>query len=48
MSSPNAITAGANEGGKACYFRGPDQIMHELVQLPPARLEALGLPASRD
>ena len=48
VSSPNAITAGANEGGKACYFRGPDQIMHELVQLPPARLDALGLPANRD
>lgn len=43
VSPPNAITTGANAGGRACYFRGPDQIMHELVQLPQARAEALGL-----
>jgi catechol 2,3-dioxygenase-like lactoylglutathione lyase family enzyme len=35
-SPPNEITAGVNRGGKACYFRGPDGIVHELLQPPPA------------
>ncbi len=34
ISPPNKITTGANTGGKGCYFRGPDDIMHELVQPP--------------
>jgi len=34
VSPPNAITTGANTGGKGCYFRGPDDIVHELVQPP--------------
>ena len=43
VSPPNAITTGANAGGKACYFRGPDEIIHELVELPLSRHKALGL-----
>ncbi|TDE16016.1 VOC family protein [Jiangella asiatica] len=35
LSSPNAITAGVNRGGKACYFLDPDDITLELVQPPP-------------
>lgn len=38
FSPPNEITAGVNEGGKAVYFSGPDDIVHELVQPPPHRL----------
>lgn len=34
VSPPNVITTGAQMGGKGCYFRGPDEIMHELVQPP--------------
>lgn len=40
VTPPNAITAGANAGGKACYFFGPDGIVHELLQAPPERLRA--------
>ncbi len=35
VSPPNAITAGVNSGGWACYFVDPDGITLELVQ-PPA------------
>lgn len=35
VSEPNAITAGANEGGAACYFVDPDSITLELLQPPP-------------
>lgn len=40
VTPPNAITAGVNAGGKACYFFGPDGIVHELLQPPPERLRA--------
>jgi len=40
---PVAITAGANTGGFACYFRDPDGITLELMQPAPARLAALGI-----
>jgi len=40
---PVAITAGANEGGYACYFHDPDAITLELLQPSPGRLRALGL-----
>jgi lactoylglutathione lyase len=36
LSTPNAITTGANAGGSAVYFHGPNDIVHELVQ-PPRR-----------
>lgn len=36
VSPPNAITAGVNAGGFACYFRDPDDIVLELVQPPPS------------
>lgn len=39
ISPPTGITAGVNRGGKACYFRGPDDIVHELLE-PPAVLTA--------
>ncbi|HZQ64598.1 MAG TPA: VOC family protein [Gaiellaceae bacterium] len=39
VSPPNAITAGVNEGGWTCYFRDPDDIVLEMVQPPPGRLE---------
>ena len=38
VSSPNAITAGVNVGGYACYFYDPDEIMLELLQPPAHRL----------
>lgn len=38
FSPPNAITAGVNQGGFACYFHDPDQIVLELVQPPAPRL----------
>lgn len=38
VSSPNAITAGVNQGGYACYFYDPDDIVLELVQPPAHRL----------
>lgn len=37
FSTPNEITEGVNVGGKAVYFHGPDDIVHELVQ-PPHRV----------
>ena len=40
FSPPNEITEGVNKGGKACYFHGPDDIVHELLQPSPARLAA--------
>lgn len=40
FSPPNEITAGVNTGGKACYFHGPDVIVHELLQPPAARIDA--------
>ena len=39
FSTPNEITEGVNAGGKAVYFHGPDDIVHELVQ-PPQRAVA--------
>ena len=38
VSPPNEITAGVNQGGFACYFRDPDDIVLELLQPPPTRL----------
>ena len=38
VSPPNAITAGINEGGFACYFHDPDDIVLELLQPPAYRL----------
>lgn len=38
VSPPNAITAGINEGGYACYFYDPDDIVLELLQPPAHRL----------
>ena len=38
VSPPNAITAGVNEGGYACYFFDPDDIVLELLQPPSHRL----------
>jgi catechol 2,3-dioxygenase-like lactoylglutathione lyase family enzyme len=43
-SPPVRITAGANEGGFACYFTDPDGITLELLQFSPSRAEAIGLP----
>ena len=40
---PVEITAGANEGGYACYFHDPDGITLELLQPAPSRLPDLGL-----
>jgi len=40
VSPPQAITAGANQGGYACYFVDPDSITLELVQPPPQTLSA--------
>jgi catechol 2,3-dioxygenase-like lactoylglutathione lyase family enzyme len=37
-SPPNAINAGINKGGYACYFEDPDQIVLEMVQPPAHRL----------
>ena len=36
VSPPQAITAGVNTGGFACYFIDPDGITLELVQPPPS------------
>ncbi|GAA5071781.1 catechol 2,3-dioxygenase-like lactoylglutathione lyase family enzyme [Thermocatellispora tengchongensis] len=38
VSPPNAITAGINAGGYACYFLDPDEITLELVQPPKGRI----------
>jgi catechol 2,3-dioxygenase-like lactoylglutathione lyase family enzyme len=38
VSPPNPITAGVNTGGHTCYFRDPDEIVLEMVQPPPHRL----------
>lgn len=40
VTPPNAITAGVNTGGKACYFFGPDDIVHELLEPPIERRRA--------
>ena len=40
VTPPNEITAGINSGGKACYFFGPDDIVHELLQPPAERVQA--------
>jgi catechol 2,3-dioxygenase-like lactoylglutathione lyase family enzyme len=37
VSAPNRITAGVNQGGYACYFLDPDEIVLELLQPPPGR-----------
>ncbi|MEV1179498.1 VOC family protein, partial [Nonomuraea sp. NPDC049784] len=34
VNPPEAITAGVNRGGYACYFLDPDDITLELVQPP--------------
>jgi len=34
-STPNAIMAGINKGGYACYFLDPDDITLEILQAPP-------------
>ena len=39
FSPPNEITAGVNTGGKSCYFWGPDDIVHEILQPPADRIE---------
>ena len=39
VSPPNHITAGVNQGGYTCYFRDPDEIVLEMIQPPPHRLE---------
>lgn len=36
VSAPQAITAGVNKGGYACYLIDPDEITLELVQPPSA------------
>ncbi|MCY3906153.1 MAG: VOC family protein [Anaerolineaceae bacterium] len=33
-SPPNAITSGINRGGYTCYFRDPDDITLEMVEMP--------------
>ncbi len=40
FSPPIEITEGVNKGGLACYFHGPDDIVHELVQPSVARIQA--------
>lgn len=40
VTAPNEITAGVNRGGKACYFFGPDDIVHELLEPPLERRRA--------
>jgi catechol 2,3-dioxygenase-like lactoylglutathione lyase family enzyme len=40
---PVEITAGANRGGYACYFRDPDGITLELLEPSPQRREQLGI-----
>lgn len=40
-NAPVAITAGANEGGWACYLDGPDGETLELLQPSPARLRVI-------
>jgi len=39
VSPPNVITEGVNRGGKACYFHGPDGIVHELLEPPAHHLQ---------
>jgi catechol 2,3-dioxygenase-like lactoylglutathione lyase family enzyme len=39
VSPPNPITAGVNTGGHTCYFRDPDDIVLEMLQPPPHRLQ---------
>ena len=39
ISPPNQVTEGANTGGYTCYFRDPDDIVLELCQAPPHRLQ---------
>lgn len=43
FNPPVEITAGANAGGFACYFRDPDGITLELLQPSDTRLRSLGL-----
>lgn len=43
---PVLITAGANEGGRACYLTDPDGITIELMQFSDARATTLGIPGS--
>lgn len=47
FSPPNVIDAGVNVGGKACYFHGPDHIVHELIEPPPGRLIEINRPLHR-
>lgn len=41
VSPPNVIASGPRTGGRLCYFRGPDGIVHELFQPPPTDPGAL-------
>ena len=43
---PVEITAGANQGGFACYLVDPDGITLEFLQFSPARAKRLGMPGS--
>jgi catechol 2,3-dioxygenase-like lactoylglutathione lyase family enzyme len=42
VTPPNDITEGVNRGGKACYFFGPDDIVHELLEPPLERRRSHG------
>lgn len=42
-SPPVGITAGANAGGFACYFRDPDRFTLELLQPSEHRMRELGI-----
>jgi catechol 2,3-dioxygenase-like lactoylglutathione lyase family enzyme len=46
-NAPVQITAGANEGGFACYFCDPDGITLEFLQFSPSRAASLGMPDSQ-
>lgn len=43
---PVEITAGANQGGYACYLVDPDGITLEFLQFSPERAKRLGMPGS--
>jgi lactoylglutathione lyase len=44
QNPPVEITAGANQGGFACYLHDPDGITLELLQFSPERAKRLGIP----
>lgn len=43
---PVEITAGANQGGFACYLVDPDGITLEFLQFSPERAKRLGMPGA--